>query len=99
MKEHTPLKILNKEATIMGLNITDTISIVALYTVLNSIFLRFNFEILALPISLFFSLTLIPIRLNFRRHIIRDYLTRFFIMYFKNGVYYDPKTHRSETYK
>ena len=98
-KEQTPSKILNSNASIMGLTIFDLTLIAGVYTVLNPIFYFFKQELLTLIICIFFTLFLIPIRLTQRRHIIRDYLSFYFTKYLTNGIPYDPKSTRYKNKK
>lgn len=98
-KDHLPSKILNSEASVMGLTVFDLTLIAGIYTVLNPIFYYLKMEIMNLIICILFTLFLIPIRLTQRRHIIRDYLQFYFIKYFSLGIPYDPKAHRHKNKK
>lgn len=86
MLSRQPLRILNTETTILGLNISDLIFTLLIYSLSNSIFLYMRLEILSIPLALVTGAILVPIRLNFRRRIVRDFIVYKLIEITRNGV-------------
>lgn len=86
MLNRQPLRTLNTETTVLGLNISDIIFVLAIYSVFNSVLMIWKLEVLSIPISTLAAVVLVPIRLNNRRRIIRDFLILIAIRFLKNGV-------------
>lgn len=86
-----PSRILNETPNILGLSLNDMAVISIVYLVSLLILNLFQLEILAGLIAILSALILIPIRLKYRRHIIRDFLFYLKHKIFFAGVYYDPK--------
>lgn len=86
MVSRTPNRMLNTESTVFGLNISDMIFILIVYSLTNSILMLFRLEVLSIFLATICALILIPVRLNFRRRIIRDFCVLLAIKYLKRGV-------------
>ena len=73
MKTFKPLKTLNIKSNFLGLTLDDLLGLMFFYTFFQILFASIGLEILSIILTFFTALFLIPIRLKFRRGIIRDY--------------------------
>lgn len=94
MRERKTSRILNDESFFLGLSYTDISGLGIILLGLILFFKSIGFENMlgALFISLVILCFLIPIRMNFRRKIIRDSLFYFF----RHGVVYVSKNSRNK---
>ncbi len=83
-----PSRILNESSQILGLTVTDLIFVMSAYVFFQLILFPFHLEMFALLIAIFLVILLIPIRLKYRRHIIRDFLMSTYHSVFKEGFYH-----------
>ena len=74
MQTFKPSKILNIKSNCLGLTLDDLLGLMVFYTIFQLLFASIGLEILSIIWTFFTALFLIPIRLKFRRGIIRDYL-------------------------
>lgn len=72
MKMRKPSRILNERSVLMGLDFTDLVGLALLLVVFQVILKPFNLEFFALVLTLISGCALSPIRMRFRRKIIRD---------------------------
>ena len=73
MKSFKPSKTLNIKSNFLGLTLDDLLGLMFFYTFFQILFASIGLEILSIILTFFTALFLIPIRLKFRRGIIRDY--------------------------
>ena len=73
MQTFKPSKTLNIKSNFFGLTLDDFLGLMVFYTFFQLLFSFIGFDILSIVLSLFLFLLLIPIRLKFRRGIIKDY--------------------------
>ena len=73
MKTFKPSKTLNIKSNFFGLTLDDLLGLMAFYTIFQLLFTLVGLEILSIILTLFISLFLIPIRLRYRKGIIKDY--------------------------
>ena len=69
-----PSKTLNIKSNFFGLTLDDLLFLMFFYTIFQMIFSLIGFEVLSIVLTFVLALLLIPIRLKYRRGIIRDYL-------------------------
>ena len=74
MKTFKPSRTLNIKSNFLGLTLDDLLGLMFFYTFFQILFASIGLEILSIILTFFTALFLIPIRLKFRRGIIRDYL-------------------------
>ena len=74
MKTFNPSKTLNIKSNFFGLTLDDLLGLMAFYTVFQLFFSLMGLEILSIILTFILALFLIPIRLQYRRGIIQDYL-------------------------
>ena len=87
MKTFKPSKILNIKSNCLGLTLDDLMGLMVFYTFFQLIFASIGLEILSIILTFFTALFLIPIRLKYRRGIIKDYFTYFFRKFFKGNLF------------
>ncbi len=85
---YKPSHTLNIKPNFFGLTLDDLLFLSITYSLLQVLFLSLGLEILAIFFVFLIALFLIPIRLKFRRGIIRDYL-KFKIHCLINGNFYE----------
>lgn len=92
MRERKTSRVLNDESYFLGLSYNDIsgAGIFLLVLILIFKFLEIKNMVWALVITIVILASLIPIRVSFRRKIIRDSLKYFF----RNGVLHVSKNHR-----
>ena len=73
MKTFKPSRTLNIKSNFLGLTLDDLLGLMFFYTFFQILFTSIGLEILSIILTFFTALFLIPIRLKFRRGIIRDY--------------------------
>ena len=86
MKTFKPSRTLNIKSNFLGLTLDDLLGLMFFYTVFQILFTSFGLEILSIILTFFTALFLIPIRLKFRRGIIRDYFVFLFQKVLKGGL-------------
>ena len=84
MQTFKPSKTLNIKSNFFGLTLDDLLGLMVFYTLFQLLFSLIGFDILSIIVTFFLSLFLIPIRLKFRRGIIKDYFV-FLFNKFLNG--------------
>ena len=87
MQTFRPSKTLNIKSNCLGLTLDDLLGLMLFYTVFQLIFAGIGLEILSLILTFFTALFLIPIRLKFRRGIVRDYVFYLFLKFFKGSLF------------
>ena len=87
MKTFKPSKILNIKSNCLGLTLDDLMGLMIFYTFFQLLFASIGLEILSIILTFFTALFLIPIRLKYRRGIIKDYFTYFFRKSFKGNLF------------
>ena len=90
-----PSRVLNEAPNILGLNLNDMASISIIYLISLLTLNMFQLEVFSGLVAIVCALMLIPIRIKYRRHILRDYFLYLRIKLLNFGVYYDPKNHRT----
>ena len=78
----TPSRVLNDAGKLLGIQLEDALSLVVVFFILQWVLFFFEKEAYALLMVIASLIALVPIRLNNRRHIIRDvfgYLWRRFL--------------------
>ena len=78
MKAFNPSKTLNIKSNFFGLTLDDLLGLMVFYTFFQLVFSFLGLEIVSIILTFIVSLFLIPIRLKYRRGIIKDYLVFFF---------------------
>lgn len=89
MQTFKPSKILNIKSNCLGLTLDDLLGLMVFYTVFQLLFASIGLEILSIILTFFMALFLIPIRLKFRRGIIKDYASYVLRKSFKGSVFYE----------
>ena len=74
MKIFSPSKILNIKSNFFGLTLDDLLGLMVFYTVFQLFFSLMGLEILSIILTFILALFLVPIRLQYRRGIIKDFL-------------------------
>ena len=87
MKTFKPSKTLNIKSNCAGLTLDDLLGLMVFYTIFQLIFASFGLEILSIILTFFAALFLIPIRLKYRRGIIKDYFTYLCRKFFKGNLF------------
>ena len=85
MKLYKPSKTLTIKSNIFGLTLDDLLGLMVFYTFFQFVFVSLGLEIVSLVLTFFTALFLIPIRLKYRRGIVRDYFV-FCVHKILNGV-------------
>lgn len=80
MKTFNPSRTLNIKSNFFGLTLDDLLGLMIFYTFFQLVFALMGLEIVSLILTFIIALFLIPIRLKYRRGIIRDY---FFFLFHK----------------
>ena len=80
-------RVLNNRTQILGLTSLDLFSLAVFYSSLQVLLFPFEVEFLSLILTFVLLVFLIPIRLQFRRGIIRDFFYFLFILAFFGGFY------------
>ena len=86
MKTFKPSRTLNIKSNFLGLTLDDLLGLMFFYTVFQILFTSLGLEILSIILTFFTALFLIPIRLKFRRGIIRDYFVFLLQKALKGGL-------------
>ncbi|MDE0092363.1 MAG: hypothetical protein OXN83_03645 [Oligoflexia bacterium] len=73
MKTFRPSKTLNIKSNFFGLTLDDLLGLMIFYTLFQFLFSLIGLDILSIVLTFLLSFFLIPIRLKFRRGIIKDY--------------------------
>ena len=73
MRAFSPSKTLNIKSNFFGLTLDDLLGLMVFYTFFQLIFALMGLEIVSLILTFVVALFLVPIRLKYRRGIIRDY--------------------------
>ena len=79
MNTFKPSKTLNIKSNFFGLTLDDLLGLMVFYTVFQLIFSFLGLELVSLILTLLTALFLIPLRLKYRRGIIKDYF--FFLLH------------------
>ena len=85
-----PSRILNENSLLFGLNQTDLLGIGCVFYLLQLIFHPLGLGIVSIVLTVVIGISLVGIRLKYRRKIIRDCLFYYYVKWFRGGVYYDP---------
>lgn len=78
MKAFSPSKTLNIKSNFFGLTLDDLLGLMVFYTFFQLVFSLAGLEIVSIILTFITALLLIPIRLKYRRGIIKDYCVFFF---------------------
>lgn len=93
-------RVLNDNGSVLGLNIYDLIGSVTVLVITSELLKPFGLEFLSVLVAIFSLILLIPIRLRYRRKIIRDavrfYIGRFYISSFYLGTRKIESSHYRE---
>ena len=73
MQTFKPSRTLNIKSNFFGLTLDDLLGLMIFYTFFQLVFSFLGLDILSIVLTFFVFLFLIPIRLKFRRGIIKDY--------------------------
>lgn len=87
MRTFKPSKTLNIKSNFFGLTLDDLLGLMAFYTIFQLVFTFLGLEILSIILTFLGALFLIPIRLRYRRGIIKDYFTFLFHKIFKGNLF------------
>ena len=87
MKSFKPSKILNIKSNFLGLSLDDLLGLMVFYTFFQLLFASLGLEILSIILTLFTAIFLIPIRLKYRRGVIKDYAFYLFHKSFKGSLF------------
>jgi hypothetical protein len=74
MKPKQPSRVLNEKSLLLGLDYTDIVGLAMVLMFANFSLKPFGKEVFALPITLGALICLIPIRMRYRKKIIRDFI-------------------------
>ena len=74
MKTFNSSKILNIKSNFFGLTLDDLLGLMVFYTVCQLFFSLMGLEILPIILTFILAVFLVPIRLRYRRGVIKDYL-------------------------
>lgn len=77
MKRQRPSRVLNERSVLLGLDFPDLVGLACILIVLQLLLKPFNLEFFALVGTGIATILLMPLRLRFRRKIIRDTIMRF----------------------
>jgi len=77
MKAFSPSKTLNIKSNYFGLTLDDLLGLMVFYTFFQLVFSLAGLEIVSIILTFITALLLIPIRLKYRRGIIKDYCVFF----------------------
>ena len=87
MKTFKPSKTLNIKSNCLGLTLDDLLGLMVFYTFFQLLFASIGLEILSIILTSFTALFLIPIRLKYRRGILKDFAAYVFRKSFKGSVF------------
>ena len=87
MQTFKPSKTLNIKSNFLGLTLDDLLGLMFFYTFFQILFSGIGLEILSIVLTFFTALFLIPVRLKFRRGIVRDYIFYLFRKFFKGSLF------------
>ena len=87
MKTFRPSRILNLKSNFFGLTLDDLLGLMFFYTIFQLLFSFLGLEILSIILTFIIALFLIPIRLKYRRGIIRDYFLFLLQKTFKGNLF------------
>ena len=73
MKAFNPSKTLNIKSNFFGLTLDDLLGLMVFYTFFQLLFALAGLEIVSIILTFITALFLIPIRLKYRRGVIKDY--------------------------
>ena len=88
MQTFSPSKTLNIKSNFFGLTLDDLLCLMVFYTVFQLLFALIGLEIVSLVLTFFTAFLLVPIRLKYRRGIIRDYLFYLFHKIIYGGLFH-----------
>ena len=88
MQTFSPSKTLNIKSNFFGLTLDDLLCLMVFYTVFQLLFALIGLEIVSLILTFFTAFLLVPIRLKYRRGIIRDYLFYLFHKLIKGNLFH-----------
>ena len=73
MKAVTPSKTLNIKSNFFGLTLDDLLGLMVFYTVFQLLFTLIGLEIISIILTFILALFLVPVRLKYRRGVVKDY--------------------------
>ena len=88
MQTFSPSKTLNIKSNFFGLTLDDLLCLMVFYTVFQLLFVLIGLEIVSLILTFLTAFLLVPIRLKYRRGIIRDYLFYLFHKLIKGNLFH-----------
>ena len=88
MQTFSPSKTLNIKSNFFGLTLDDLLCLMVFYTVFQLLFALIGLEIVSLVLTFLTAFLLVPIRLKYRRGIIRDYLFYLFHKIIYGGLFH-----------
>ena len=86
MKTFRPSKTLNIKSNFFGLTLDDLLGLMIFYTFFQLLFSFIGIDILSIVLTFLLCILLIPIRLKFRRGIIKDYFVFLFHKVLKGNL-------------
>ena len=86
MKTFRPSKTLNIKSSFFGLSLDDLLGLMVFYTLFQFLFSLIGLDILSIVLTFLLLILLIPIRLKFRRGIIKDYFVYLFRKLLKGNL-------------
>ena len=87
MKTFRPSRILNIKSNFFGLTLDDLLGLMFFYTIFQLLFSFLGLEILSIILTFIIALFLIPIRLKYRRGVVRDYFLFLLQKTFKGNLF------------
>ena len=87
MKTFKPSKTLNIKSNFFGLTLDDLLGLMLFYTVFQLLFVFIGLEIVSIILTFITALFLIPIRLKYRRGVIKDYFSYLFHRIVKGNLF------------
>ena len=87
MKTFKPSKTLNIKSNFFGLTVDDLLGLMLFYTVFQLLFVFIGLEIVSIILTFITALFLIPIRLKYRRGVIKDYFSYLFHRIVKGNLF------------
>ena len=88
MQTFSPSKTLNIKSNFFGLTLDDLLCLMVFYTVFQLLFALIGLEIVSLVLTFLTAFLLVPVRLKYRRGIIRDFLFYFFHKVIKGNLFH-----------
>ena len=87
MRTFKPSKTLNIKSNFFGLTLDDLLGLMVFYTAFQLLFAFLGLESVSIILTFITALFLIPIRLKYRRGIIKDYFIFLFHKIFKGNLF------------